>query len=102
LRRRVRPRRRPRPLHSPPRPQVDEAARVNAGGGICGHGEAIEVLALPFDAAADFVVDSSCPKSPGLMFGITWAAAGLRSGKLKGRAGTLETEPLELRSVLPS
>jgi hypothetical protein len=96
-------RRAPRPCRPLlPAPKVDEPMRANAGGGIDGHGEAIEVLALPFDAAAAFVLDPACPKSPGLMFGLTWAAAGLRSGQLKGRAGTLETDPLELRSVLPS
>lgn len=83
--------------------------RVNAGGGIDGHGEAIEVLALPFDSAPAFVLDSTQPKSPGLMFGLTWAHAQLLSGALPGRrggakggAGGLETEELTLRPVLPS
>ncbi len=31
--------------------------RVNAGGGLDGHGEAIEVLALPFASAPAFVLD---------------------------------------------
>lgn len=86
----------------PPARQVDESQRVTAGGGIDGHGEAIEVLALPFDAAPAFAVDSAQPKSPGLMFGLFWAHAGLKSGQLKGRKGGIETGDLELRSVLPS
>jgi nudix-type nucleoside diphosphatase (YffH/AdpP family) len=81
---------------------VDEAGRVGEGGGLKGHGEAIEVLALPFDSALAFVLDASLPKSPGLMFGITWAHHALRSGEVAGRAAGAETGPLELRSVLPS
>lgn len=82
---------------------VDESMRVNAGGGIDGHGEAIEVLALPFDAAPAFVLDSSQPKSPGLMFGLLWAHGALKAGELPGRAASaLETQPLELRPVLPA
>lgn len=89
---------------------VDDAARVGAGGGVEGHGEAIEVLALPFESAPAFVLDGSQPKSPGLMFGLTWAREQLLSGALPGRGGAsagkggggLETEALELKPVLPS
>jgi len=87
--------------------------RVAAGGGIDGHGEAIEVLALPFKSAAAFVLDSAQPKSPGLMFGLLWAQQALESGAVEGRdlmkTGRLEVQgtfesggPLELKSVLPS
>lgn len=86
----------------PNRPQVDESMRVNPGGGLDGHGEAIEVLALPFSSAPAFVLDSAQPKSPGLMFGLTWARGALASGEVKGKKGGLETAPLELREVLPS
>ncbi|GBF97651.1 uridine diphosphate glucose pyrophosphatase [Raphidocelis subcapitata] len=81
---------------------VDESMRVNPGGGLDGHGEAIEVLALPFSSAPAFVLDSSQPKSPGLMFGLLWARGALASGDVKGKKGGLETSPLELREVLPS
>ncbi len=47
--------------------QVDESMRINSGGGLAGHGEAIEVLALPFVNAPAFVLDPALPKSPGLM-----------------------------------
>jgi hypothetical protein len=35
-------------------------------------GEAIEVLALPFDNVPAFVTDVSVAKSTGLMFGLLW------------------------------
>ena len=78
--------------------------RINDGGGLAGHGEAIEVLALPSAAAPAFVFDASLPKSPGLMFALTWAHGGLARGELGRGAGgaSLETQPLELRSVLPA
>lgn len=78
--------------------------RVNDGGGFAGHGEAIEVLALPSASANAFVFDASVPKSPGLMFAVTWAANALVRGEIgrRGGAAALETAPLELRPVLPS
>lgn len=91
---------------------VDESARIGDGGGIKGHGEAIEVLSLPFESALPFALDASLPKSPGLMFGLAWAYHALRSGELGGRATleggelrlreTAEGGALDLRSVLPS
>jgi UDP-sugar diphosphatase len=84
---------------------VDEEDRAGEGGGLRGHGEAIEVLSLPFDRAPAFALDPALAKSPGLMFGLVWAHQALRSGELPGRRGGgagLETAPLELRPVLPS
>ena len=75
--------------------------RVGEGGGVKGHGEAIEVLALPFAAAPAFAADPALPKSPGLMYGLVAMYHALRSGEARGRA-TVETGELELRSVLPS
>lgn len=44
-----------------------------AGGGLASTGECIEVLALPRRNALAFALDPALPKSPGLMFGLTWA-----------------------------
>jgi hypothetical protein len=83
--------------------KVDEPLRSGPGGGIHGHGEAIEVLALPFDNANAFALDAALPKSPGLMFGLVWARQALATGEVAGRkGGALETQGLELRPVLPS
>lgn len=78
--------------------------RANAGGGLEHSGEAIEVLALPFDSVPAFVTDDTIAKSTGLMFGLFWAYTGLLNGELKGRQGNsaVETGPLQLKSVLPS
>lgn len=81
--------------------QVDESMRASAGGGQDHDGEAIEVLALPFAEAEDFIVNPALPKSPGLQFGLLWAASGLASGRLPGRA-TLDSGPLTLKAVLPA
>ena len=86
-------------------PQVDDSMRDEAaGGGLHTAGEAIEVLALPYQSVPEFVVDDSQPKSPGLMFGLLWAHQALGTGKLKGRkaAGGMLTEELTLRPVLPA
>lgn len=81
--------------------QLDDSKRAGAGGGLAHSGEAIEVLALPYDAVPSFILDESIPKSTGLMFGLLWAHGALASGELPGRAG-LETQPLLLRPVLPA
>ncbi|KAF8059720.1 folE1 [Scenedesmus sp. PABB004] len=65
------------------------------------HGEAIDVLALPFDSVPALVTDAAVPKSTGLMFGLLWAHTGLLSGALPGRA-SLQGDALTLRSVLPA
>lgn len=84
--------------------QISNSQRVNAGGGLEHSGEAIEVLALPFDNVPAFVTDDTTAKSTGLMFGLFWAHTGLLNGDLKGRQGKagLETGELRLRSVLPT
>jgi hypothetical protein len=46
--------------------------RASAGGGLLHTGEAIEVLALPFDSVPAFVTDAKVAKSTGLMFGLLW------------------------------
>lgn len=47
-------------------PKVDDSMSVpGAGGGLLGHGECIEVLALPLKRSQDFVLDGRLPKSPG-------------------------------------
>lgn len=91
----------PPSLPRPPAAAVDDSMRVGDGGGLKGHGEAIEVLALPFNSALAFASDASLPKSPGLMYGLVAMYHGLRGGAVPGRA-TAETGDLELRSVLPS
>lgn len=84
--------------------QIDNSKCVNAGGGLEHSGEAIEVLALPFNSVPAFVTDDSVAKSTGLMFGLFWAYTGLLNGDLKGRESSngVETGPLHLQSVLPS
>lgn len=64
--------------------EVDEgcaAAAGDGGGGLADHGEAIEVVALPVDAADAFLMDETLGKSAGLMFALTWARqAGVFTG----------------------
>ncbi|EFJ40866.1 hypothetical protein VOLCADRAFT_119828 [Volvox carteri f. nagariensis] len=91
---------------------VDSSMAVEgAGGGLLGHGECIEVLALPLDLSQDFVMDGKLPKSPGLMFGLTWAYFNKLNGNLGPRgngpangncANPLLTEELVLKPVLPA
>lgn len=52
--------------------QVDNSRCVSKGGGLVHTGEAIEVLALPFNSVPDFVTDAKVAKSTGLMFGLLW------------------------------
>jgi hypothetical protein len=52
--------------------QVDNNRFVSKGGGLVHTGEAIEVLALPFNSVPDFVTDTKVAKSTGLMFGLLW------------------------------
>lgn len=52
--------------------QVDNSKCVSSGGGLLHTGEAIEVLALPFDSVPAFVTDAKVAKSTGLMFGLLW------------------------------
>jgi len=52
--------------------EVDDSMRAGAGGGLASDGEAIEVVALPVNRAADFVCDPEVPKSSGLMFAVQW------------------------------
>lgn len=90
--------------------EVDGSMAIpGGGGGLLAHGECIEVLALPFDSSQAFVMDGSQPKSPGLMFGVTWAYF----NKINGTLGTprraqgagangLMTEELTLKPVLPA
>jgi nudix-type nucleoside diphosphatase (YffH/AdpP family) len=98
--------------------RVSEAMRSKdqhgtAGGGLAETGEAIEVLALPFDQADALVLDglSNLSMSPGLQFGLTWAARELERGRLggrrKGKGGDddkegLLTAELNLKPVLPA
>ncbi|KAG2482692.1 hypothetical protein HYH03_018398 [Edaphochlamys debaryana] len=92
--------------------EVDSSMAVpGAGGGLLGHGECIEVLALPFGAAQDFATDPALPKSPGLMFGLTWGYFNKLYNNLgappPGAAGEgsgrgLLTEELVLKPVLPA
>lgn len=82
--------------------EVRESQRVESGGGLQATGEAIEVLSLPLARCQDFVLDSSQPKSAGLMFGITWAYFTLLGGGQPAPGSDLETGPLTLASVLPA
>ncbi|GLC35057.1 hypothetical protein PLESTM_000274700 [Pleodorina starrii] len=89
--------------------EVDSSMAVEgAGGGLVGHGECIEVLALPLEASQDFVLDGRLPKSPGLMFGLTWAYFNKLNGSLgprpaaAARSNPLLTEELVLKPVLPA
>ncbi|PNW76364.1 hypothetical protein CHLRE_11g467524v5 [Chlamydomonas reinhardtii] len=89
--------------------EVDSSMAVaGAGGGLLGHGECIEVLALPFESCQQFVLDGKLPKSPGLMFGITWAYFNKLNGSLGAprvatTSGTgLQNGELVLQSVLPA
>jgi UDP-sugar diphosphatase len=50
--------------------EVDEAMRVNEGGGI--DQEQIEVIELPVAEADAFIYDESVVKTPGLMFAFLW------------------------------
>lgn len=50
--------------------QVTGDMRCSDGGGL--EGEAIELLALPFDRIDDFLYDTSLPKSTGIMFAFKW------------------------------
>lgn len=84
------------------------------GGGLADTGEAIEVLALPFERVDALVLDGArLSMSPGLQFGLTWAARELERGRLGGRgrgAGGGEKEDgdglltaeLRLKPVLPA
>lgn len=55
-------------------PQVDNDMHMaTGGGGLIDHAECIEVLALPLEQSQAFVFDNSLSKSPGLLFGLTWA-----------------------------
>ncbi|GMH40194.1 hypothetical protein BSKO_08098 [Bryopsis sp. KO-2023] len=51
--------------------EVDDSMRNSSGGGGI-DGENIEVMALPVKNALDFVLDTSIPKSSGMMFGLMW------------------------------
>lgn len=98
--------------------RVSEAQRVGAddgGGGLADTGEAIEVLALPFERADDLVLDGArLSMSPGLQFGLVWAARELERGGLGGRrrkqqeaadggdGDGLLTAELVLKPVLPA
>ncbi|GLI70761.1 hypothetical protein VaNZ11_015790 [Volvox africanus] len=89
--------------------EVDSSMAVEgAGGGLLAHGECIEVLALPLELSQGFVLDGSLPKSPGLMFGLTWAYFNKINGSLGPRAAaaaasnSLMTEELVLKPVLPA
>ncbi|GIL82383.1 hypothetical protein Vretimale_11836 [Volvox reticuliferus] len=88
--------------------EVDSSMAVDgAGGGLLAHGECIEVLALPLESSQEFVLDGSLPKSPGLMFGLTWAYFNKLNGSLGPRAAAsasnpLLTEELVLKPVLPA
>jgi UDP-sugar diphosphatase len=86
-------------------------AQNQQGGGLAETGEAIEVLALPFDSVDALVLDglSNLSMSPGLQFGLTWAARELERGRLggrrKGKGGDNEgllTAELNLKPVLPA
>jgi hypothetical protein len=55
-----------------PPTQVDNSRCVSKGGGLVHTGEAIEVLALPFNSVPAFVTDAKVAKSTGLMFGLLW------------------------------
>lgn len=97
--------------------RVNDAMRAanseGNGGGLADTGEAIEVLALPFDKAMDLVLDGTrLSMSPGLQFGLTWARGELAEGRLGGRGkgkkgggddgeGFL-TQTLNLKPVLPA
>jgi UDP-sugar diphosphatase len=50
--------------------EVNEAMRVNDGGGI--DQEQIEVIELPTEEADTFIYDESVAKTPGLMFAFLW------------------------------
>jgi len=50
--------------------EVNEAMRVNDGGGI--DQEQIEVIELPTEEADAFIYDESVAKTPGLMFAFLW------------------------------
>jgi nudix-type nucleoside diphosphatase (YffH/AdpP family) len=69
--------------------RVSDAARApGGGGGLADTGEAIEVLALPFDRVDGLVMDGGAGRlmmSPGLQFGLVWAARELGAGRLGGR-----------------
>lgn len=86
------------------------AGSNGGGGGLADTGEAIEVLALPFDAAPAMVLDASLSMSPGLQFGLVWASGELSAGRLGGRrvqgggddGDGLLTAELRLKPVLPA
>ncbi|KAF5831368.1 NUDIX hydrolase domain-like protein [Dunaliella salina] len=80
--------------------EVDSSMQETGGGGLI-DSECIEVLALPLEESEAFVLDSSCSKSPGLMFGVIWAYHAIKAGKLGSVDGN-KTQPLELRSVIAS
>ena len=46
--------------------------RLSDGGGLEHDGEAIELIALPYDNIDAFLFDTSLPKSTGLMFAFKW------------------------------
>jgi len=58
--------------------EVNSNMRQSGGGGVEHDGEAIELLALPFDRMDDFLNDTSLPKSTGLMFAFKWLQEKLR------------------------
>jgi UDP-sugar diphosphatase len=88
------------------------AGEQQGGGGLADTGEAIEVLALPFEKAEEMVLDGKAlSMSPGLQFGLTWARAEMLAGRLGGRKGGMGggkgsdgflTEELTLKPVLPA
>jgi len=54
--------------------EVNEAMRVNEGGGIAGE-ETIEVIEIPLSKANEVMYDESIPKTPGLLYAFNWFLA---------------------------
>ena len=50
--------------------EIDESMKVSSGGGI--DDENIEVVFIPKNEAYDFILDSSYPKTSGIMFAFLW------------------------------
>ena len=55
--------------------------RHQEGGGVDHDGEAIELIALPYDNIEAFLYDTSLPKSTGLMFSFKWLQEHLKKDK---------------------